>query len=337
MKIVGKEIWSSEDDEEARRMFEAGVPVKEIAAAVGRKPHAIYYRNHWAWKINRGKVSPARWSTKDICTAKRMLRRGSTYEEVAQVVGRTEAAVKIKNNTSWRLPVARKNAVWTDDDYFDEWSENMAYVLGFVAADGNVDQDLKATTIAQSHDYGREHLEKIQKLIGGNIYGPDKNDGYRLICYSRPMAERLNALGLTPAKSNTLLLPAVPEALFVHFLRGVFDGDGCVSRNHKRGERPDLRASIASGSKLFLEALRVRVQEVTGIVGKITRWELTWRGSRGRVLLHWLYENKDASIWMDRKFTKYQTLLSEREVWGDRRLLIRRRPDGSFLPGKVQV
>ena len=245
MKVAGKEVWSSEDDEKARQMFATGVPVKEIATVVSRSSPAIYYRNHAVWKIKRSKLRPGCWSDAYTSTAKQMLRDGATYAEIAKKLGRTEVAVKLRNNTCWQIPVTRKNAVYTNDSYFDEWSADMAYILGFVAADGNVNQGLKAVTISQSHDYGREHLEKIQKRIGGNIYGPDKNDGYQLVCYSRPMAAQLNALGLTPVKSNTLQLPAIPEAFFVNLLRGVFDGDGCVSRNHKKGERPDLRAVIA--------------------------------------------------------------------------------------------
>jgi hypothetical protein len=53
---------------------------------------------------------------------------------------------------------------------------------------------------------------------------------YRAACHSRRMARDLARFGVVPRKSHQTFLPLLAEELMPHLLRGLFDGDGTVSR-----------------------------------------------------------------------------------------------------------
>eukprot|EP01083_Nonionella_stella_P269665 912656_1 len=66
------------------------------------------------------------------------------------------------------------------------------------------------------------------------------------------MARDLIALGCTPRKSLTLKWPAnMPDKFASHFVRGYFDGDGCI---HYRKVRKSCSVSFV-GSHEFVESL----------------------------------------------------------------------------------
>ena len=79
-----------------------------------------------------------------------------------------------------------------------------------------------------------EVIEKFKKsLKASHKIGKYKRkigeDLYYLIISSKNMASDLIRHGCTTKKSLTLTFPTtVPEALMWHFIRGYFDGDGCV-------------------------------------------------------------------------------------------------------------
>lgn len=164
-------------------------------------------------------------------------------------------------------------------DFFEKWSPKMAYVLGFLYADGDIEDVRKSSrtqyTTFSSND--KEILESIKVAIGsehninyrasrkmvnpnGKIY--ESSESYRLRIGSKKMFNDLLRLGLTPRKSLTIKFPGnIPDNCFSHFIRGYFDGDGCVTIKKGRGKygQPILKGVaiiFTSGSRLFLEGLR---------------------------------------------------------------------------------
>ena len=113
-----------------------------------------------------------------------------------------------------------------NEDFFETWSHDMAYVLGFWWADGCIHKGL--FSISQSLK-DRYILEDIAKVM--NFDGPIKeyNGKYgSLNIYCRNLVESVKALGGTENKSLTCSLPDIPEEFFPDFVRGYFDGDGSV-------------------------------------------------------------------------------------------------------------
>lgn len=130
-------------------------------------------------------------------------------------------------------------------DFID--SEEKAYWLGFIFADGyiysaplkegktRVDYNFELC----SSDKDKGHMEKFNKFIDRNkevkVTKSDKLGHFRCrVCLSsKHLWNTLNYLGCTPNKSLTLSFPKLSvfrdASLIRHFIRGYFDGDGCIT------------------------------------------------------------------------------------------------------------
>jgi hypothetical protein len=83
---------------------------------------------------------------------------------------------------------------------------------------------------------------------------------YLLKIGSSILYDDLSKIGLCPNKSLTMKFPNIPKKFMKHFVRGYFDGDGCVRVCMKKGKQQVLIISklctvFTSGSKDFLEEL----------------------------------------------------------------------------------
>ena len=64
------------------------------------------------------------------------------------------------------MPRQYKKLYEYNDNFFDEWNDKMAYVLGFIYADGNISGDFKHLSITQK---APEILYKIRDLMEGKF------------------------------------------------------------------------------------------------------------------------------------------------------------------------
>lgn len=221
-----------------------------------------------------------------------------------------------------------------NDHFFDVIdTEEKAYWLGFVLADGYIYRDeyqrLAGLSIRLAAvDTG--HLEKFRQALDSNlpvsqytakIKGQDKvYPSCRLLISSPHIAEQLGEYGIIPNKSLTAV-PYLdfPVELHRHYWRGVVDGDGSIfSAQGRRSWRIGL-----VGSYEVVEAFR-NFLVCKGIIfnSKIQRhgrnaWQTTFTGSAlpkkiGELL--WA----DATIYLDRKYEKYCELRDLEVVRHDR-------------------
>src|SRR5690606_21393784 len=120
-------------------------------------------------------------------------------------------------------------------------TEEKAYWLGFIAADGNIndrgENKSKSLHIGLSFK-DKNHLLKFMININYShllieikerIINLKKRRYVRLNLNSKKMYNDLLDKGITPRKSLTLKPPKnVPKDLVRHWIRGYFDGDGSV-------------------------------------------------------------------------------------------------------------
>ena len=80
------------------------------------------------------------------------------------------------------------------------------------------------------------------------------------------MYDDLLGLGMYPCKSLTVKFPQIPLKALPHFVRGYFDGDGCVHLERGKGLTQKIilkRLSVifTSGSEDFLTGLREKLEK----------------------------------------------------------------------------
>lgn len=199
-------------------------------------------------------------------------------------------------------------------NYFDSIdTEDKAYWLGFIYADGCVDKSHKQLIISLSPiDY--EHLSLFNHCIESDysIKYRDNNRYITLQISCKHLVESLIEKGCVPHKSLILTFPnknTIPEHLIKHFIRGYFDGDGCIStilRRKTNRINPIMECEVNFlGTKSMLEGISENIP-ISSIkifkFGKIYKFRVQ---SKKNIinLMDYLYE--DSSFYLQRKYDKY--------------------------------
>lgn len=158
----------------------------------------------------------------------------------------------------------------------------MAYVLGYIYADGSLENSplIRGKYIRVSST-DRDRIEAIRICLRSEhtivTERPPGNRKPRFLLRigNKKMYEQLMALGLTPNKSLTMLFPNIPKKYLQDFIRGYFDGDGCVFLEEGRGKTKEkiirrLSVIFTSGSKKFLVDLeKIIAKEVPEVRGHL--------------------------------------------------------------------
>lgn len=217
---------------------------------------------------------------------------------------------------------------------FNTWTCPMAYVLGFLFADGAlIDANRSSRTCyvtISSKD--KQIVYQIRQALGSkhNIYvrkpglmyirGKQylRSSQYTLRIGSKKMFTDLANLGLQSRKSLVMTFPKVPDEYLSFFLRGYFDGDGCVYVGTSKGT---LRINVifTSGSENFLSALKNRLSHLLGLDTSLQFYEehayrLIYRNANGLKLLNYMYQNLTQAPYLERKYLKYQQFLNQKGV-----------------------
>lgn len=132
-----------------------------------------------------------------------------------------------------------ENCKTCDIHYFDKWTSNMAYILGFLFADGSITKRLGDVVVGlaisdrEVVDHIKKELKSTRRLyIADGDRGRDgynREDAVYLYLGSSVLVRRLMGLGMMPRKTyRDDPFPDVPDDMMPHFIRGYFDGDGTV-------------------------------------------------------------------------------------------------------------
>jgi hypothetical protein len=208
-----------------------------------------------------------------------------------------------------------------DESFFDNWTEESAYVLGYIFADGNVQCDpiesrWGLTITASEKDVA--HLERVRQLlkITKSLLYAAKTRSYRLNIANRTLAKKLVKLGVVPRKSLIVEFPRVPTRYLRHFIRGVVDGDGSVFY-FDRPRSPYFTIRVFSGSRKFLTGAGRAIMGQTGIPARVrmvhkNAYVLDYTCSRAERLGRWLYD--DSHIFLERKHSQYTFMKARRGI-----------------------
>lgn len=165
--------------------------------------------------------------------------------------------IRQKEETNRKFPI--------NEDYFSSIdSSEKAYILGFFYADAC--NHTKTTSVSfelqETDKYIVERISKCIHLCDRPLafIGKRKEEHqvrYRLLLISKNISSDLERLGCVPSKSLILKFPTkeqVPIELQSHFIRGYFDGDGCV-HNKNYGAGTNIVFNLL-GTDSFLKSIR---------------------------------------------------------------------------------
>lgn len=301
---------SQEKQEKIIKMYENGDSKKTISVSLGmdsRTVTTVLTKN----KIyQRPLAESVRRYNKD--DAKDMIKRYSSGEKINEI----SKIYGISRNTFTKLAreygiKTRKRSDYTifNDNFFDVIdAEGKAYLLGLLYADG-YNNDRGIVLVLQHKDW--DILNRISEIIE-HSRGPKltKMNQWYLGMFSERFSKRCSELGCHRKKSLTLRFPKkldIPTDLMNHFIRGYFDGDGCISG----GKTPTM--TIVS-SIYFCEGLN---EELSSLVGRknlenhpnnnITK-RYRFSGAR-QISKFYDYIYKGATIFIERKRKKFKAIL----------------------------
>lgn len=240
------------EQNEAKRLRIRGFSVKEITKKLKVSKSSV---SVWVRGIPLGKSQKQR-------LIKRELWGGAKGRKKIAQLWRTYRLLNPKPVKKPRWP---KRSV---ENFLDIWTPEMAYVLGYFAADGHMFKNKNGSCYMAFTSADQELLISVKEIlgvansIGSHIFSNKKwKTKYVLQIGSKRIYERLLKLGFTPNKSLTLSFPDIPDNVVSHFIRGYFDGDGCASfakriRKNRKNVFKDLRIRFTCGSKPFLISIQ---------------------------------------------------------------------------------
>lgn len=209
-----------------------------------------------------------------------------------------------------------------------------AYWFGFLCADGSITrfysgEKLRSMSIevtVKADD--EEHLHKYLSALESNtpiqrreVYLKSTDKIYtacRSVVNNTHLCWTLIDHGCTPCKSLTLKFPDekdVPKHLISHFMRGYFDGDGCIAQYDSKRQKTTVWTLC--GTKEFLDGYAA-ILIANGIY--VNRdatldkrgehiYELRIHGLENiKNAMEFLYRDSDESIRLDRKYEAYKSM-----------------------------
>ena len=326
--LITSDILTEEQKQKILELKEQGLNCVEIGKQIGRANKTVS-----AFLVRNGISSEQKIENKlsekvlnDICEAYKNGESAATIKKRFSLDNVSERAIlKHCNEHGIKPRPTGKFANIKNEDFFETIdTEEKAYILGLLITDGYVIYPNRDTphnphwgiTLKTEDKYV---LERIKELVGCNVKIIDRERNRtgmktsttyesQLIVCSRKMVEDLSKYSVTQRKTYTAEIPIIRQDLMPHLIRGIFDGDGCISSN---------RISFAGNIKV-LSALQKYLEEKIQInktkiwgrehVSKANEKTTCYKFSFSRKqdvtnFYHLIYDN--ATIYLSRKKDKF--------------------------------
>jgi hypothetical protein len=260
--------------------------------------------------LNLGLKSAKLWQRHDNRLLQKKFSATSKQELLKLFPGRSWLAIMAQGE---RLGIKRnrnKPRLYVNENYFNKWSPNMAYILGYIVADGCIingsphgySDSLKLGVQLKDKDI----LEKIKKELNSQHAISIVRNAAHFCISSKKLVDSLKRLGITYQKSLKETVPNVPAQHIKDFIRGVIDGDGGISID-SRGY-PTLRLCGGINTVTFVrnyfwnnfQAFSSIGKKPSKLAPKMYLCYIVYRTNTAKRLINFLYE--DAKISLDRKY-----------------------------------
>lgn len=207
-------------------------------------------------------------------------------------------------------------------------TELQAYLLGFYAADGNINEKRKTFRIhLQKQDSELVYLYKDiispdartftveeHKTTGRNGQEVNAHESFGVDITSAKLCTDLVNLGIGYNKSySDLHIPEMSESLIRHFIRGYFDGDGCITiwLSKEKGKSDRVRGKFdicAKSASILNEFIKFfATHDIKINLNYLKRDDMYRITTSSKKELEKIYNMlyKDSNFYLSRKFNKF--------------------------------
>lgn len=226
-----------------------------------------------------------------------------------------------------------------DEDFFSRDTEEALYWAGFIAADGCIRErkGIPVNLFIGLSSKDEEHLYKFKKhinaenpikryIVKNSKNNPKWNDTetVQFELTSRKIVSDLLRFGITCRKTKTYIIPdwVIVHPMRRHFIRGYFDGDGCISNaKHKDKPTPQFHLSFRGTDKalstirdIFYNDLKLPNANKQKKIRFNNGIGVLQFGGNGLIREFYGYFYNDATIYMQRKKDKFEQVFNYDEI-----------------------
>ena len=330
-----KKLVSLETENQICNMYQNNMLICQISKQLNVERHTVVRAlkrcNLYDPKKSKKHLDDTRIiRNQQVCT---LSMQGYSHRQIAKMlsIGKSNINYILKNSIDF-IPLETGRYDYRAKKMFNERffqvidTEEKAYWLGFLYADGCVTNKAVRLEISIKD---RKHLEKFKDILqyqNAHFYFRKDIESILLHMNSSVMVQDLEKLGCVKKKTYILQFPnteQVPLSLIHHFMRGYFDGDGCIYVHPKL-------YSISTFSLVGTLDFLQRYQEVLnqGICKTTTNkiyslksqniGSISFGGSlQVKKIYDFLYH--DATLYLERKKEKFDIVISRLNVKSTRK------------------
>lgn len=241
--------------------------------------------------------------------------------------------------------VVTKSKYQVNSNFFNEIdNEEKAYWLGFLYADGYNSNTYVQLAISYI-DYN--HVKKFRKsLCSTHPIRYEKSDNTcRISISDKTLSNGLNRAGCIRNKTYCGKFPGriiIPGYLLRHFIRGFFDGDGCINKLiiqeltsansiQRKIDKVVFTIKLENFSLDLIQAIKTvcNVEAMLYYYEPLNRYEVYIQGQDNiRKFLDCIY--KESTIYLDRKYAQYLYYILPSDLEIDQ--IISEKLSGNVLP-----
>lgn len=237
---------------------------------------------------------------------KKLFEQGKTAREISELLGFNLLTVR---DHLYKMGYNEKPI--KNDHFFDSIdTEEKAYIFGLFCADGWLGKNnCMALYLKEEDGYMVKNFAKCFWNKEPYFIQRKTGNGYETCIKLPHTIDVLKGYGINNNKSYELRFPTcVPENLLPDFVRGYFDGDGCIS-----GQQVSFVGTI-----YFIEELISIVSKYADVSNKVHPFRaskdpnnnvsvsICWSGiNQCRKIRDWMYRNGEAELYLKRKYEKF--------------------------------
>lgn len=258
----------------------------------------------------------------------KLYQEGKTAKEISSLLGFKyhQPVYNYFKKMGWERTGKTGKRIYKVDENFFKCinTEEKAYILGFICADGHIEKDrLDITVSIKDIDV----LEKIRCAMHSNhpIKGISRINPYKktnrevlalveLMIGSVELVKPLFVMGLTTNKTYTLngdILRYIPKYLMRDFLRGYFDGDGNVFFGRRYNSGYKYNINICGNEDFLLKSFQTYFPSSNKLYKDLYSkqcyvWKISQK-DKVRDFMYYLYYN--SSISLHRKYNEFRKIM----------------------------